>query len=101
MNYKAWVARAAKQRMVLRTGLRSSRCENGATGNNGDRPAELKLVRLISEDNYNREVEIEAKPNGLWIDDYIVIPWDWIFQAASALHVREAPQGTYEDRCSP
>lgn len=50
-----------------------------------DRAAELKLVRQIPEDDYNRDVEIVATESGLRIDDYITVPWEWIRRASELL----------------
>jgi len=58
------------------------------TKGNSDRAA-LKIIRQIPEDEYNRDVEIEARESGVWIDDYIVIPWDWILRARDALNLPE------------
>lgn len=38
-----------------------------------------------SEGDYLREVVIEAKPGGLEIDNYILIPWAWIDRASRIL----------------
>jgi hypothetical protein len=45
--------------------------------------AELRFVRTIPDadmdgSSYNREVVIEATDQGIEIDEYIIIPWDWI-----------------------
>lgn len=64
-----------------------------------DRTA-LRMVRAIPDGDYNREVEIEARADGLWIDEYITVPWEWILQAASVLHVHKMPQETDQRRCS-
>jgi len=58
------------------------------TKGNSDRAA-LKIIRQIPEDEYNRDVEIEARESGVWIDDYIVIPWDWILRTRDALNLPE------------
>ena len=53
-----------------------------------DRAERLKIVREIPDGDYNREVEIEATADGLRIDDYIVIPWEWIRLAQEAVGVK-------------
>ncbi len=56
--------------------------------NDSDRAASsdsLKLIRQIPEGEYNRDVEIVATEDGLRIDDYIVIPWEWIRGSAQIL----------------
>jgi hypothetical protein len=53
--------------------------------NRSDRAAELKFVREIPDGEYNRDVEIEATSEGIRIDDYITVPWDWIRRASGLL----------------
>ncbi len=52
---------------------------------NTDRAANLKMVREIPDGDYNRGVEIKATEDGIRIDDYIVIPWEWIDSARTLL----------------
>ncbi len=46
---------------------------------------ELRFVGRISDGEYDREIEIEAIPDGLRIDDVLIIPWEWIERARSLL----------------
>lgn len=59
---------------------------------NSDRAEELKLVREIPDGEFNRQVEVEATEDGLRIDDYIVIPWDWIHRVSQILATSCDPQ---------
>lgn len=43
--------------------------------------AELVFNGVIPEGEYNREVEIRGTKEGLEVDDYLVIPWEWIDEA--------------------
>lgn len=45
--------------------------------------AALKFSGEIPEGEYNRTVDVEATRDGLRIDDYLTIPWDWIHRAIS------------------
>jgi hypothetical protein len=71
-----------------------------AKSENSDR-AKLRIVWSVPDGEYNRDVEIEAKQDGIWIDDYIFIPWEWIQTAYSIFHppVREALQETAQHKC--
>jgi hypothetical protein len=50
-----------------------------------DRAASLRIAREIPEGDYNREIVIKATDDGLVIDDYIVISWEWIQHASAQL----------------
>jgi hypothetical protein len=45
--------------------------------------AALKFSGEIPEGEYNRTVDVEATCDGLKIDDYLTIPWDWVSRAIS------------------
>lgn len=51
--------------------------------------AELKRIETIpdgdTEGDYIREVRIEATVKGIEIDEYIMIPWEWIHRASEIL----------------
>jgi hypothetical protein len=51
--------------------------------------AELRFVREIPDGDHNREVEIEATNDGLVIDEYITIRWDWIQKSYAFLRIPE------------
>jgi hypothetical protein len=57
---------------------------NGEGNSASDRAVELKIFKTIPEDDYNRDVEIEARNDGIWIDEFILIPLEW---AVRAYHV--------------
>lgn len=59
--------------------------------NHRDRAAGLKIIGTVPEDDYNREVDIEAKSDGLWIENCIFIPWDWLNQAMRLCSEKERP----------
>jgi aromatic ring hydroxylase len=40
--------------------------------------AELIFKGVIPEGEYNTPMEAEAKEDGLMIDEYVLIPWEWI-----------------------
>jgi hypothetical protein len=44
----------------------------------------LMLTHPVGE--YNAEMEIKAVEDGLMIDEYNVIPWDWILAARQKVH---------------
>ena len=52
-----------------------------AQQNNEDRAAELKFVQEIADCEYNREFTIEARPEGLLVDESVLVPWEWILNA--------------------
>lgn len=49
----------------------------------------LTLTYPVGE--YNAEMEIRAVKDGLMIDDYNVIPWEWIQAVHQKVHPEEAP----------
>lgn len=52
--------------------------------NNRDRAA-LTFTGSIPVDDFNRDVEVVATPNGLLIDEGMLIPWEWISYAVETL----------------
>lgn len=47
----------------------------------GDR-ADLVFTGSIPDGEYNRDVEIRATADGLEIDEYLIVPWKWVLEAA-------------------
>lgn len=43
--------------------------------------AELIFSGSIPDGERSRDVEIKATDSGLLIDEFIVVPWDWILDA--------------------
>src|ERR1044072_9602462 len=60
------------------------RKEGNKFGDNRD-DSPTRCVHEIPAGDRNREVAIEARSDGLWIDEYIVISCDWIDPASRAL----------------
>lgn len=42
----------------------------------------LRMVFQIPQGDRNFDMEIEATDRGITIDEYDLIPWDWILEAA-------------------
>ena len=47
--------------------------------------AALTFAGVIPDGDYNREVQAVATGEGIEIDNYVVIPWEWIFAARARL----------------
>lgn len=47
--------------------------------------AELIFAGSIPDGERSRDVEIKATDSGLLIDEFIVVPWDWIHRAEEYL----------------
>jgi hypothetical protein len=73
----------------------------GADQNNGSDRAELKLVWSVPDGDYNCDVEIEAREDGLWIDSFIFIPWDWLIRAMRLCLDEKPHQSPADSKCSP
>ena len=43
--------------------------------------AEIHLTVSIPEGEFNREIEVDARPDGIVVDEYAVIPWEWLLRA--------------------
>jgi hypothetical protein len=46
--------------------------------------AVIRFSGEIPDGEHNRTIEIEAYRDGLRIDDYLTVPWEWIQKAAQA-----------------
>jgi len=71
--------------------------------NDSDR-AELRFVGEIPDGEYNRKVEAIATSEGVEIDNYIVIPWGWIFAASEYFEknsIARSEQSPVTPRSSP
>ena len=62
---------------------------------------ELRIVWSVPDVDYNRDVEIEAREDGLWIDSFIFIPWDWLVQAMRLCLDDAKLQEPAHDKCCP
>ena len=66
--------------------------------------AALRFVGEIPDGEYNRKVEAIATNEGIEIDNYIVIPWGWVFTAIEHLEknsIARSEQSPVTPRLSP
>lgn len=55
--------------------------------------AELTFSQEIPDGEYNREFTVEARREGLLVEDTVLVPWNWILRAASVvLEIHELVQ---------
>ena len=60
--------------------------------------AELTFVGEITDDSeHGRQLEIKIVPEGLRIDGVLLVPWEWIERARSALEAGRAGLRTSSD----
>jgi hypothetical protein len=48
--------------------------------------AELRFVKSLPDGDYNLDIEIEAREDGLLIEEFILVPWQWIQSAFLTLY---------------
>ena len=47
----------------------------------GSDRAALTFIREYSYGEFNDKMVFEATADGILVDDYIIVPWDWILRA--------------------
>jgi len=68
-------------------------------GDKADKADErLHLTKCIPDGEYNRDVEIDAIDDGIEIDEYIFISWEWLAKARRIRSARKRARRFREHR---